>query len=229
MKRSTATIEPFERLKPEQQNAVIGRVELGYTYEELAEALDKPSAEAARKAAQRALVRLAEEMERGQSDELRSLERIGRAPLETCRRGTRDWIARSRGLEAAERIWTWKLIPERQIDGRHDDRDILRGLPSLVASDVASTRINISVARADDMRRAFRIVGLIKRQLTLKHGNKYRARRGVPSSRTTGDVVMRADHNINVTLCLRVEIHKRVRLRFHFEWFWKSHARSGWE
>ena len=55
----------LQRLKPEQQNAVIGRVELGYTYEELAEALDKPSAEAARKAAQRALVRLAEEMERG--------------------------------------------------------------------------------------------------------------------------------------------------------------------
>lgn len=153
------------------------------------------------------------------SDELRILERIGRAPLETCRRGTRDWIARSRCLEAAERIWTWKLIPERQIDGRHDDRDILRGLPSLVASDVASTRINISVARADDMRRAFPIVGLIKRQLTLKHGNKDRAGVGVPSSRTTGDVVMRADHNINVTLCLRVEIHKRVRLRFHFEWF----------
>ena len=55
----------LQRLKPEEQNAVIGRVELGYTYEELAEALDKPSAEAARKAAQRALVRLAEEMERG--------------------------------------------------------------------------------------------------------------------------------------------------------------------
>ncbi len=55
----------LQRLKPEEQNAVIGRVELGYTYEELAEALDKPSAEAARKAAQRALVRLAQEMERG--------------------------------------------------------------------------------------------------------------------------------------------------------------------
>ena len=55
----------LQRLKPDEQNAVIGRVELGYTYEELAEALDKPSAEAARKAAQRALVRLAEEMERG--------------------------------------------------------------------------------------------------------------------------------------------------------------------
>jgi RNA polymerase sigma-70 factor (ECF subfamily) len=56
----------LQRLKPEEQNAILGRVELGYTYEELAEALDKPSAEAARKAAQRALVRLAQEMERGQ-------------------------------------------------------------------------------------------------------------------------------------------------------------------
>jgi RNA polymerase sigma-70 factor (ECF subfamily) len=55
----------LQRLKPDEQSVVIGRVELGYTYEELAEALDKPSAEAARKAARRALVRLAEEMERG--------------------------------------------------------------------------------------------------------------------------------------------------------------------
>ena len=55
----------LQRLRPEEQNAVIGRVELGYTYDELAEVLDKPSADAARKTAQRALVRLAEEMERG--------------------------------------------------------------------------------------------------------------------------------------------------------------------
>ena len=37
---------------------------MGYSYEELAEVLGKPTAEAARKAAQRALVRLAEEMKR---------------------------------------------------------------------------------------------------------------------------------------------------------------------
>lgn len=54
----------LERLKPEEREAVIARVELGYTYEELAETLEKPSADAARKAAQRALVRLAEEMKR---------------------------------------------------------------------------------------------------------------------------------------------------------------------
>ena len=51
------------RLKPEEREAIIGRVEMGFTYEELAEATGKPSSEAARKAAQRALVRLVEEME----------------------------------------------------------------------------------------------------------------------------------------------------------------------
>jgi RNA polymerase sigma factor (sigma-70 family) len=62
-------VEAYERalehLKPEEQEAIIARVELGYSYEELAVMLDKPSADAARKAAQRALVRLAEEMKRG--------------------------------------------------------------------------------------------------------------------------------------------------------------------
>ena len=52
----------LQRLKPEEREAIIARVELGYSYEELAEALEKPSAEAARKAAERALLRLAEEM-----------------------------------------------------------------------------------------------------------------------------------------------------------------------
>lgn len=53
------------RLKPEEREAVIARVEFGHTFEEIAAALDKPSAEAARKAVSRALVRLAEEMRRG--------------------------------------------------------------------------------------------------------------------------------------------------------------------
>ena len=53
------------RLMPEDRETLIGRVELGYTYEELAEALGKPTADAARKTAQRALIRLVEEMERG--------------------------------------------------------------------------------------------------------------------------------------------------------------------
>ncbi|CAN5440312.1 hypothetical protein BH23ACI1_BH23ACI1_33040 [soil metagenome] len=37
---------------------------MGYTYQELAEAVGRPSAEAARKATERALIRLAEEMRR---------------------------------------------------------------------------------------------------------------------------------------------------------------------
>jgi RNA polymerase sigma-70 factor (ECF subfamily) len=52
------------KLKEEDREAIIGRVELGLTYQELAEALGKPSAEAARKAAERAVLRLAEEMRR---------------------------------------------------------------------------------------------------------------------------------------------------------------------
>ena len=52
-------------IRPEERAAIIARVEMDYTYPEMAVALGKPSAEAARKAAQRALVRLAEEMRRG--------------------------------------------------------------------------------------------------------------------------------------------------------------------
>lgn len=52
----------LQRLKPEERETIIARVELGYTYEELAQALGKRTPDAARKAAQRALVRLAEEM-----------------------------------------------------------------------------------------------------------------------------------------------------------------------
>ena len=52
------------RLRPEEQDVIIGRVELGFSNEELATALGKPTPDAARKAAQRALVRLAEEMSR---------------------------------------------------------------------------------------------------------------------------------------------------------------------
>jgi RNA polymerase sigma-70 factor (ECF subfamily) len=54
----------LQRLKPEEREAIIARVEMGYSFEELAEALGKPTPDAARKAAHRALVRLAEEMNR---------------------------------------------------------------------------------------------------------------------------------------------------------------------
>ena len=53
-------------LKPDEHEAIIGRIEMGYTYQELADTLGKPSADAARKATERALVRLAEELRRVQ-------------------------------------------------------------------------------------------------------------------------------------------------------------------
>ena len=60
------SIERYESalaaLKPGDREAVIGRLEMGYSYQELADALGKPSADAARKAAQRALVRLVQLM-----------------------------------------------------------------------------------------------------------------------------------------------------------------------
>ena len=59
-------VDRYERalaaLTPDEREAIIGRVEMGYSYEELAELLGKPSADAARKAAQRALVRLTHQM-----------------------------------------------------------------------------------------------------------------------------------------------------------------------
>lgn len=53
------------RLKPEEREAIIARVELGFSYAELAQALGKPTPDAARKTAERALMRLAEEMKHG--------------------------------------------------------------------------------------------------------------------------------------------------------------------
>lgn len=50
------------RLKPGDRTAIVGRIELGYSYEQLALTLAKPTAEAARLAVRRALLRLAEEM-----------------------------------------------------------------------------------------------------------------------------------------------------------------------
>jgi RNA polymerase sigma-70 factor (ECF subfamily) len=52
------------RLRLEDRQAIIGRVELAMNNDELARALGKPTANAARVALQRALLRLAEEMRR---------------------------------------------------------------------------------------------------------------------------------------------------------------------
>lgn len=56
--------QALARLRPEEREAIIARVELGLSNAELAEALGKPTANAARMALQRALLRLAEEMRR---------------------------------------------------------------------------------------------------------------------------------------------------------------------
>lgn len=62
------TLDRFEnalgRLRTSEQELIVARVDLGFTFEEIAGALAMPSPDAARKAAQRALVRLAEEMSR---------------------------------------------------------------------------------------------------------------------------------------------------------------------
>ena len=52
-------------LRPEDREAIVARVELGKSYEDVAEALGKPSVAAARMAVSRALLRLATEMNRG--------------------------------------------------------------------------------------------------------------------------------------------------------------------
>ena len=51
------------RLRDEEREAVVARVEMGLSYQEIAAALGKPTAEAARMAVSRALMRLAREME----------------------------------------------------------------------------------------------------------------------------------------------------------------------
>jgi RNA polymerase sigma-70 factor (ECF subfamily) len=64
-------IERYERalatLRQEDREAVVARIELGYTNEEIAGLLGKPSANAARMAVERAIVRLAKEMRNDRS------------------------------------------------------------------------------------------------------------------------------------------------------------------
>jgi RNA polymerase sigma factor (sigma-70 family) len=52
----------LRRLKPAERELIVARLELGLTYEEMAEALGKPSWNAARMAVARALIRLASEL-----------------------------------------------------------------------------------------------------------------------------------------------------------------------
>ena len=55
-------VAALARLDSDEREAIIGRVEMEYSYADLAEVLGKPTADAARKATRRALLRLAEEM-----------------------------------------------------------------------------------------------------------------------------------------------------------------------
>jgi RNA polymerase sigma factor (sigma-70 family) len=50
------------RLKPEDREAILARVEMGLSFQQMAETLGRPSADAARVATSRALLRLAREM-----------------------------------------------------------------------------------------------------------------------------------------------------------------------
>jgi len=63
------SVERYERalgrLRDEEREAIVARVELGCSYDELARMLGKPTPDAARMVARRALVRLAKEMKRG--------------------------------------------------------------------------------------------------------------------------------------------------------------------
>jgi RNA polymerase sigma factor (sigma-70 family) len=65
------TLERYEaalaRLRDDDREAIILRVELGYPFAEIMTALGKPSVAAAQMAVSRALVRLAEEMSRGRA------------------------------------------------------------------------------------------------------------------------------------------------------------------
>jgi RNA polymerase sigma-70 factor (ECF subfamily) len=55
------------RLRPEEREAIVARVEMDGSYTDVARALGKPSADAARMAVSRALLRLAQEMSRGEA------------------------------------------------------------------------------------------------------------------------------------------------------------------
>jgi RNA polymerase sigma-70 factor (ECF subfamily) len=57
----------LDTLRPGEKECLVARLELGFNFEELAQWTGRPSADAARKATERALVRLVEEMNRSLS------------------------------------------------------------------------------------------------------------------------------------------------------------------
>jgi RNA polymerase sigma factor (sigma-70 family) len=59
--------QALARLRPADRELVVARIELGYTNQEIADLLDRPTPNAARMATERAIVRLAKEMEKKQA------------------------------------------------------------------------------------------------------------------------------------------------------------------
>jgi RNA polymerase sigma-70 factor (ECF subfamily) len=57
-------LDALQHLRPLERELIVGRLELGYSYEQLAAATDRPSPQSARVAVRRALMHLAEEMKR---------------------------------------------------------------------------------------------------------------------------------------------------------------------
>jgi RNA polymerase sigma-70 factor (ECF subfamily) len=54
----------LKRLRDQEREAIVARIEMGLSYDEVAAALKRPSADAARMLVGRALLRLAKEMRR---------------------------------------------------------------------------------------------------------------------------------------------------------------------
>jgi RNA polymerase sigma-70 factor (ECF subfamily) len=54
--------QALSKLRPADRELIVARIEMGYTNHEIAELLDKPTPNAARMAAERAIIRLAKEM-----------------------------------------------------------------------------------------------------------------------------------------------------------------------
>ncbi len=76
------TLDRYEaalgKLKPEERDAIVSRIEFGMTYAEVAAALDKPSADAARMAVIRAIDRLTQEMASAREERRRKSENTER-------------------------------------------------------------------------------------------------------------------------------------------------------
>ena len=93
-------------------------------------------------------------------------------------------------LKTAVGIRCWQLTAKRKIHRRQNDRHILRGLPRFVAAQVSAPRVDVALTCRDDMRRAGRVVRLIKRDLTLHDVDEHRTRVGMPAGGTAHGVVV---------------------------------------